>query len=236
MENEFDAEALNAGLNADTDPKDPYANVENDEGPADEEEVPDPVDPPVDPDEHADPEDRPLSKAEQRHQKLANERTAEREQRLLAEQRAQLLEARLAEVQRGQQRPAEDENLDPMEKWTRDTNNTLAQIQFRQQDVDDRSAFLHSISKNPSEAAYVERVEAELAQARKNGHNPQRENVLIYLMGQDARKKMAAAPEIKKAAAERVKAAQGKPLGTKSNVAPSKTESSEYERLKDIQL
>ena len=235
MENEFDADALNAGLNADTDPKDPYENQEEEEAEVAAEEAP-AEESAEETEDHAEPEERPLSKAEQRHQKLANERTAEREQRLLAEQRAQLLEAQLAEVRRGQQRPAEDENLDPMEKWTRDTNQTLAQIQFRQQDVDDRSAFLHSVSKTPSELAYVDRVEAQLAQARKNGHNPLRENVLIYLMGQDARKKMAAAPEIKKAAAERVKAAQGKPLGTKSNVAPSKAESSVYDRLKDITL
>jgi hypothetical protein len=49
-------------------------------------------------------------------------------------------------------------------------------------------------------------------------------------------KRMDEAPAIKREAAARVKAATGKPLGTKSNVAPSKSESSEYERLKDIPL
>ena len=102
--------------------------------------------------------------------------------------------------------------------------------------MDDRSNFLLSVSKNPEEAKYVERVEAELAKARERGLNPPREQVLVVLMGRDHREMLKKAPAIKREAATRVKAAAGKPLGTKSNVAPSKTESTEYERLKDIPL
>lgn len=235
MENEeFDAEALNAGLNEDTPKIDPYSKQDEPEDEPEEVETTEPSD--DEPEDRDDPEPKTLSKAEQRHQKLANERTAEREQRLLAEQRAQLLERQIEDMRRGQQAPKEEENLDPLEKWQRDANKTLMEVQLRQHDMDDKSKFLFVMSKNPAEAAYVERVEAELAKARQAGHNPTRENILIYIMGQDARAKMAKAPEIKRDAATRVKAATGKPLGTKSNVAPSKSESTEYDRLKGITL
>lgn len=233
---EFDVDALNAGLNADPENTDPNESAEEEETPEVQEEHSEEAEEEEGQEEqHAAQEAK--SRKEARLQKLANERAAEREQRLLAEQRAQLLERQLEEFRRMQQKPTqEEENLDPLEKWQRDANKTLMQVQFRQQDMDDKAAFLFAVSKNPAEAAYVERVEAELAKARQNGANPNRESILIYLMGRDARAKMAQAPAIKREAAARVKAAAGKPLGSKSNVAPSKTESTEYDRLKDIPL
>lgn len=241
MENEtqeFDVDALNAGLNADPETNDPYTGIEEEGEPLVEEEHTEEQE-----EEGAQGQSEQIatqeakSRKEARLQKLANERAAEREQRLLAEQRAQLLEQQLQEFRRSQQKPPqEEENLDPLEKWQRDANRTLMQVQFRQADLEDRSKFIEQVSKNSAEAAYIERVESELQKARQAGSNPSRESVLIYLMGVDARKKMSEVPVIKREAAARVKTAAGKPLGTKSNVAPSKSESTEYDRLKDIPL
>jgi len=237
MENEeFDVEALNAGLN-DT-PVESSEETEVEEAET-EEITEETADEDLHEEEHEQVHTTEKGSKEsksQRYQRLANERTAEREQRLLAEQRAQLLEQQLEEIRRSQRPNQEEEDLDPLEKWQRDANKTLQQVQMRQQDMDDKSAFLFSVSKNPEEAQYVERVEQELAKARKNGFNPPREQIMVVLMGRDHREQLKKAPAIKREATARVKAATGKPLGTKSNVAPSKSESTEYDRLKDIPL
>lgn len=235
MENEeFDVDALNAGLN-DLPVEEPEENEEATEVEAHEEESEE-LEEHQEGHEETHAQQSEKSRKEQRLQKLANERAAEREQRLLAEQEAKLLRQQLEEMRRGQQIPREEENLDPLEKWQRDANKTLMQVQMRQADLEDRSRFIEQVSKNPAEAAYIDRVEQELAIARKNGFNPTREQVLIILMGKETREKLRKAPDLKREAAARVKTAAGKPLGTKSNVASTKTESTEFDRLKGIPL
>lgn len=240
MATEDNEEALNAALNTPTDDDDGYgqqaeseteteeveakADTETEEG---EEEAK--VD---DAEDDHEEEAKPLTRGQQRIQALANEKK-------LAEQRAELLERQLeAERQQRQQtqRVQEDENLTELEKWQRQADQTIRQVQFQNLDMQDRSDFLMQVSKNPSEAMYIDRVEQKLAEARKMNFNPKREDVLIRLMGEDARAKMKSAPAVKRDAAKRVSAAQGKPLVNKSNVAVTKTESTEFDRLKDIIL
>lgn len=233
---------LNAGLNTPTDDddnppgyggdeqepeEDPKDSDEPEPEPQEEEEE----DPKEKTEEVEEDEPKPLTRGQQRIQALANEKK-------LAEQRAELLERQLEmeRQQRQQPRQQEDENLTDLEKWQRQADQTIRQVQFQNLDMQDRSDFLMQVSKNPSEAAYIDRVEQKLADARKGGFNPKREDVLIRLMGEDARTKMKAAPAIRRDAAKRVTAAQGKPLVNKSNVAPTKAESTEFDRLKDIIL
>lgn len=240
MENEeFDTEALNEGLNEETAKVDPYAEPDP-ENPEDESRRDPPAEPdpenPDDPDAIDDPDPRPLTRGQARMQTLANERAEEKRKREEAEQREAVLQRQIAELQRGQQRPAEDENLDPLEKWQRDANQQLQRSQFQSQDTLDQVKFLQKVGQKPSLAPFADQVEKRLHDIRSKGGFPTRDQVLTVIMGERALANMDKAPIVKREAAARVKAATGKPLGTKSNVAPSKSESSEYERLKDIQL
>lgn len=240
MNDEVDVDALNQGLNTPVDDNDDppgYGETETEEAKAEEkpeaeaeEETPEEEPEPKEAEEDDDP--KPLSRGQARIQTLANEKK-------LAEQRAELLERQLEQErqQRQQiQRPQEEENLTDLEKWQREADKTIRQVQFQNLDMQDRSDFLMQVSKNPAEAAYIDRVEQTLAEARKSGFNPKRDDVLTRLMGIDARTKMKQAPVVKRDAAKRVAAAQGKPLANKSNVAPTKSETTEFDRLKDIIL
>lgn len=245
MPDEIDVEALNQGLNTpeyEDDNPPGYGSDEPDEPAEEVEETA--VEDTAEDDaetveakktEHEDEEDepKPLTRGQQRIQSLANEKK-------LAEQRAALLEKQL-ELERQQRnqpqaRPQEEENLSDLEKWQRQADATIRQVQFQNADMQDKSEFLMQVSKNTSEAAYIERVEQALTDARQAGFNPRREDVLIRLMGLDARTKAKAAPTVKREAAQRITAAKGKPLAGKSNVAATKTESTEFDRLKDIIL
>lgn len=235
---ETDAEALNQGLNTPTDDDDGYGQDETEtEETVEEESTEDETEetaeeaPVEKTQEQEDDEPKPLTRGQQRIQALANEKK-------LAEQRAELLERQLEVERQNRVQPTvkEDENLTDLEKWQRQADHTIRQVQMQNMDMQDRSNFLQNVSKNPTEAAYIDRVEQTLADARKNGFNPKRDDVLIRLMGLDARAKMKQAPTVKREAAQRVKAATGKPLANKSNVAPTKTASTEFERLKDIIL
>lgn len=244
-EDNADVEALNQGLNTPTDEDDnPPGYGESDEPedapeeleaePSEEEEEAEPA--PIKATQEEEEEDpKPLTRGQQRIQSLANEKK-------LAEDRAKLLELRLQQLeterqqQATQNRPQEEENLSDLEKWQRQADATIRQVQFQNLDMQDKSEFLTQVSKNPGEAAYIERVEQTLVQARQAGFNPKREDVLIRLMGLDARSKVKEAPAVKRDAAQRITAAKGKPLAAKSNVAATKTESTEFDRLKDIIL
>lgn len=243
-ENDVDAETLNQGLNTpeyEDDNPPGYGSDEPEDAPEEVEESEaveateedEPVEAKKTEHEEDEEEPKPLTRGQQRIQSLANEKK-------LAEQRAALLEKQL-ELERQQRqhvqpRPQEEENLSDLEKWQRQADATIRQVQFQNADMSDKSEFLMQVSKNTAEAAYIERVEQALTEARQSGFNPRREDVLIRLMGLDARTKAKAAPTVKREAAQRITAAKGKPLAGKSNVAATKTESTEFDRLKDIIL
>lgn len=204
------------------------------------------VEPPQD--DHVDDDEppKPVSRAQQRIQALANEKKAVEAQAELARQQADFYRRQAEDAQRQlqtHQRPA-DEFLDPDERarrqeeeWRQGVNRTLQQVQFNSQDQLDKSTFLSKYGTNQAFSGYADRVEAELAKARGNGSNPPREVILQFIIGQDAIQKMSKVPVLKREAKQRVDAARGQPLGTKSNVAPSKASAPNlYERLKDIPL
>lgn len=221
MENEELEQQLNDQLNAVE--QDEPEEVEQ-EAPQDEQEI-----------EQHEPEDKPLSRAEQRFQKLANERAEEKARRELAEKQAEFYRQQAERLSQQTQRQQE-EDLDPDEKWRREANAAIRQTQMMAADMADKAEFLSKYSKDPEIIAMQDAIEAKMAEVRSQGHNPKRENVLTFLLGQQALEKRAKAPAIKKEAAARVKAAQGQPLNSKSNVASTKSSQTLYERLKDIPL
>jgi hypothetical protein len=243
-ENEdFDVAALNAGLNGEEVEETPEVQDHENEQNEEQEEEPENQDGQDDEEQEEVVVSAKPAKPQSREQRLANERNkeraekqAERESRLLAEQRAAILEQQLAEFRKGTQK-VEDENLDPMEKWQRDANAAIQRTQFETRDMHDESKFLIKVSKNPELAKYQDAVEKRLQDARKNGYFPTRENVLEKILGEKAVAELSKVPALKREAAKRVEKAVGKPLGAKSNVAPSKqSESTEFDRLKGITL
>lgn len=227
MENENE-EVLNAALNTPSGQEPPKAEPEPEEIETVEVE-------PEEPEELGEPDDKPLSKSEQRFQKLANERADARARAEMAEKQAEFYRNQAETLQRERQKP-EEEELDPDEKWRRDANARIQRTEFMAADMADKAAFLTKYSKNPEVLALVDEVETMLAKARAAGNNAPRENALKFLMGEKALERLSKAPAVKRLAAERVKAAQGTPLGAKSNVASSKSEPSLYDRLKDQSL
>lgn len=220
---EHDEEALNAALNTPTDQleeqvveTEEQSEVENTEHTEQES---------VEEDDHP-----KVSRAQQRIQKLAEERATERAAREAAERERDFYR------QQALQRQQPEEELDPDEKWRRDANARIQRTEMMAADVADRSAFLSKFSKDPEVLSLQEEVEAKLAQARAAGANPARENILKFILGERALDRRAKAPAVRKQAADRVSAAKGQPLGTKSNVASSKSEPSLYDRLKDVPL
>ena len=183
--------------------------------------------------EHEAPE-RPLSRSEQRFQTLANERA---EAKARADQAERERDFYRAQAEQANQRPKpEEEDLDPMTKWQRDTNVALQRSQFQNSDMVDQSRFLLEVSQKPAYAPFVEKVEKRLEEYRRSGGNPTRKQVLAVIAGEAALEKLEKAPAMRKEAAARVSAARGKPLSTASNVSTGKTTQSTYERLKDVQI
>lgn len=179
--------------------------------------------------------DRPVSRAEQRIQRIANEKRAlELEKENLKQQKD--FYQRQLEMMQSQGVRNSEEDLDPDEKWRRETNQALQRHRFETQDALDQVRFLSKISANPALASYQDRVEVELEKARREGKNATREMVLKFIVGEEALAKLAKVPAMKKEAAARVKEAQGSPMGIKSNVSGSskKAPTTARERLKDI--
>lgn len=226
-------ESINAALNtltgqepahADPDPVDP--DPQDPEDPVD----PDPADP-ADPDpEH---EERPVSRAQARIQKLSEERAAEKAAREAAERERDFYRQQ-ALARQQEQKPKEEEVLDPDEKWRREANAAIQRNQLLTMDMADKAEFLTKYQKDPDILAMASEVEAKLAEMRTRGGNTSRENMLTFLLGQKALERRAKAPAVKKAAAQRVAEARGQPLGARSNVAATgRDEPSLAERLKD---
>lgn len=188
--------------------------------------------------DHDEPAPEPkLTRGEERFQKLANERAEAKARADQAERERDFYRMQAEQAQARQQQPAEPEDLDPNVKWQRDTNASLQRAHFQTSDMLDRSQFMFDVAQKPAFAAYVDLVEKRLAEFRKNGGNPNRQQVLDVVLGEQARRKLETVPAQKREAAARVKAAQGTPLRTASNVATgTKAAQSTFERLKDVPI
>lgn len=179
----------------------------DDEAPESEEddETPDPEDDdaPEVPEDEDEPVPEPRISRAQATIIKARERaqTAERE---LAEARAELAVSRRTPAQPAQ--PTQDQLIWQQEeetlrnpeatdwqKYAINANRNARAAQAasqtalqRAEDMADKTAFAAIATTKPKlYAAYKDRVEEELATARKNGHNPSRENILQFMVGKD---------------------------------------------------
>lgn len=216
---------LNAGLNAVPGEE---VEVETEEVEAPEVETAE-----VETEDEPEPAERPLSRSEERFQKLANERA---EAKSRAEQAERERDFYRAQAEQARQPVKEEEDLDPMTKWQRDTNIALQRSQFQNADMVDQSRFLLEVSQKPSYAPFADAVEKRLQQFRQAGGNPTRKQVLAVIAGEAALEKLEKAPALKREAAARVSAARGKPLGTATNVPAGKASQSTFDRLKDLAI
>ena len=191
----------------------------------------------VDDDEGPAPEPK-LTRGEERFQKLANERAEAKSRADQAERERDFYRMQHEQAMARAQQPAQpEEELDPMVKWQRDTNQALQRSQFQTNDMLDQAKFTMELAKKPAYAPFADDVEKRLEQFRRAGGNPSRIQVLTVIAGEKALEKLEKAPALKREAQARVKAAQGTPLRTASNVAPgTKAAQSTYERLKDMPI
>lgn len=164
-----------------------------------------------------------------RVQRLARERAEYREQ-LQAERAKREEYERLLHEQmlRGQQTVQPQEDLDPMQSWTKNVERTLQQNLFSQQDALDQTRYELKASQNTIYKKYQGKVEEELTKLRRNGSNAPRETILAYLVGQEALSGQLKAPK--------PKAATTTTPAMKSTVKPSKSEPTLKERLANIRL
>lgn len=138
---------------------------------------------------------RQPSRGENRIAALARETKA-------AKDRADLLERQLTDIQNRQSQPAQptqaqiDAHLATLEPWERTeflrqqdanrVNQTLAQMQFQQQEQMDRIAYESLKTRAPIAAKLERDVETRLAEMRRNGTTAPRETVLRWVIGDRA--------------------------------------------------
>lgn len=189
-------------------------------------------------DDHDEPAPEPkLTRGEERFQKLANERAEAKARADQAERERDFYRTQAEQAQARQNPPPIEEELDPNVKWQRETNQELARHRFQTNDTLDQAKFTMELSKKPAYAPFADDVEKRLDQFRRAGGNPTRLQVLTVIAGEKALEKLEKAPALKREAAARVKAAQGTPLRTASNVATAtKASQSTFERLKDMPI
>lgn len=186
------------------------------------------------------------SRAQTRHQRLANERKQEREARIQAEAEAKLhreqaeFYRRQAEQLAQQQRsapPADEPYMDPDEKWRRETQAAMQRGLAQTQDLADKANFALAAVKNPLQAKYVDKVEAEVQKLRAQGnYSATREGVFLYLLGQDTAANYGKKTPAAAAAEKRVAAAKTKPAPSGSNVQAPRGGKSAEDRLQGVIL
>ena len=181
------------------------------------------------------PQVQAKSEKSTRFQTLANERKAAQAEAALLKQQLELQRQQMEQLQRTQT-AKEEEFLDPDEKWRRDANRAIQQVQFQAQESADKATFVSTISRDPVLSKYGDAVEAKLQEFRSRNVNMPRDAVLTIVMGEAAREAAKKVPAAKREGQARVSAARGQPIGSKSNVATSKSSQSAYERLKDIPI
>jgi hypothetical protein len=201
-------------------------------------------------DTHDEGDDQPAPKKQSRFQKLSNRaRVAETElERLRAKEAAR--DAAGASAPAGLSKAdleAEEARIAAMEPTAREAylarkeshsnKQALAYINFKLEDSTDASMYASKAVIDPLHAKYATRVEAKLAEMRKQGQNSKREVILSFLIGEDMlkrRDKGGAGPR-KKAAASRVNAAQSKPARGRSDAGGYKPKGkSAEERLEGV--
>ncbi len=176
----------------------------------------------------------PTVRAQRRRAQEAEQRAAALE-RELQEQRSQLqqISQRLASDPAAAQRAEQEwqqrlEMMTPAEaaqavmaRGRQEFGAAFQQLQFQQNDRLDKQAYDAAARTDPVFKKYQPEVERILAAERAQGRNPDRETILDVLYGREMRQRAAkAAPAQRAAAARRVAGQQGRPTGSRGNVAP----------------
>lgn len=196
---------------------------EDDIEPEEDEQAPEPV------------AGKQISRASMRVQALANEKKAADASAQLLKQQNEIYRQQLEALQRQQQTQVE-ENLDPDERWRQQANRAIQQVQFQAYEATDKATFTSTVTRDPVLSKYADAVERKLAEFRQQNVNLPRDQVLTIVMGEAAREAAKKVPAAKRDGQARVSAARGQPLGTKSNVAPAKSGTTAFERLKDMPI
>jgi len=130
----------------------------------------------------------------------------------------------------------------PLERWQIESNRTIrraeqgaAAAQFAALDTSDRSAYQTAAIDNPRMRSYAERVEARLAEMRKQGQNAPRQAIYRYLLGEDIDKgvvKPGAPAKPKPKPGALPDAARSRPVGAqaRSDVNARNLRTSEHEK------
>ena len=176
-----------------------------------------------------------MSRATLRVQAALSEKKAADAAAQLLKQQNEIYRQQLEALQRQQQTQVE-ENLDPDERWRQQANRAIQQVQFQAYEATDKATFTSTVTRDPVLSKYADAVERKLAEFRQQNVNLPRDQVLTIVMGEAAREAAKKVPAAKREGQARVSAARGQPLGTKSNVAPAKSGTTAFERLKDMPI
>lgn len=208
------------------------------EGAEPEEEQPEPEEPEGAPEPRADdPEpairqSRAQARIRAQQEELRTARAAVEESRSAAQRvTAELEQIRNGEAQR--RNAAMLESLEPEERARvmqdqrmQDLQRQLNATQWQMQETADRTAFMARAASDPVVKRYADRVEAQLANMRRQGNTAPRENVLKYLIGEDVLSKSSKAGATQRAAGKgRATAAAGTPPRSRSNATGGEGES-----------
>lgn len=114
----------------------------------------------------------------------------------------------------------------------------LAGLQFQVLDRSDKAAFEAKATIDPLYAKWAPKVEAELAAMRTKGQNVEREVLMDYLIGRNAREnRQKVAGRQRMEAGRRVAAASTRPGSSRSDVQPQRRQGSSLEkRLENVPL
>ena len=206
--------------------------AEQDEGQADGEEAGD---------EEVVAEAKKPSRGESRFQKLANEAREAREHSSRIEREFNEFKAeqsrRAAVVEKKE--PTDDEMalwstqqiIDyKLQKATGQFTQNLQQLQWNQQEANDKAAFERLQLSDPRAKKYAGEVETRLASIRKQGQNVDREALLKYVIGEKVFQGGGkAAAKQKKQGEEQIRRQRTNPPAGQSDVRGGRTEQSEAE-------
>lgn len=160
------------------------------------------------------------AKAAQAEAEAARREAAE----LRAAQQGRQTEAdRILEQERLALMPHDEKLTYLLNKQEERTRQQVGALEFRIADASDRSGFESLCVKNPAFASVRDEVEEYLANARRNGSNPNRETVATYLIGKRALERANKGGRQKQVqrGQESIQRQQARPAGGRGDVPPA---------------
>lgn len=131
--------------------------------------------------------------------------------------------------------------MEPHERVAYENNKRIKSLQdqvnglgFHISDATDKATFEAKATIDPIYKKYAGRVEKALGDMRKNNANTTREALLTYMIGQDARERLAKnsnGDQRRRAAAARVENTKGRPATARSDASSSRTDKDSVQAL-----